>query len=139
MEKYQWDSSLETGHTLIDDQHKQLFVALNELLVTCNAGKGKEALSKSLDFLTNYTIKHFFEEEQIQQKYNYPEYLSHKQYHDAFKLVIRDLTVRLIMKGATDDLIAEVHEKVGDWLVNHIKVHDFRLAKYLKEKAALAS
>jgi hemerythrin len=138
MEEYRWDDSLETGHTLIDDQHKQLFAAINELLATCREGKGKEELSKSLDFLTNYTIKHFFEEEQIQQKYQYPEYTNHKKYHDAFKVVIRDLTVRLIMKGVSDDLIAEVHEQVGDWLVNHIKVHDFRLAKYLKEKDAPA-
>jgi hemerythrin len=138
MEEYQWDGSLETGHKLIDEQHKQLFVAINELLETCRAGKGKEELSKSLDFLTNYTIKHFFEEEQIQQKYQYPEYPNHKQYHDGFKAVIRDLTVRLIMKGASDDLIAELREKIGDWLVNHIKIHDFRLAKYIKEKDTMA-
>jgi hemerythrin len=139
MEEYQWDGSLETGHKLIDEQHKQLFAAINELLETCRAGKGKEELSKSLDFLTNYTIKHFFEEEQIQQKYQYPEYPNHKQYHDGFKAAVRDLTVRLIMKGASDELISELREKVGDWLVNHIKIHDFRLAKYLKEKDAMTS
>ncbi|MDR2028702.1 MAG: hemerythrin family protein [Treponema sp.] len=138
MEEYQWDGSLATGHALIDEQHQQLFAAINGLLATCRAGKGKEELSKSLDFLTNYTIKHFFEEEQIQQKYQYPEYPNHKQYHDGFKTTIRDLTVRLIMKGASDELITEVHEKVGDWLVSHIKVHDFRLAKFIKEKDAAA-
>jgi hemerythrin len=134
METYQWDGSLETGHKMIDDQHRQLFTAINELLETCRVGKGKDELSKNLDFLTNYTIKHFFDEEQIQQKYNYTDYTNHKKYHDNFKITVRDLTVRMIMKGPSDELIKELHDKVGEWLINHIKVQDFRLARYIKEK-----
>jgi hemerythrin len=135
---YEWNGSLETGHELIDSQHKQLFAAINDLLDKCGAGKGKDEIASSLDFLNDYTIKHFFDEEKLQQKYEYPEYPQHKQYHDAFKTVVRDLKVRLIMKGPTDELIRDVHVQVGDWLVTHIKGNDIKLAAYIKGKDSAA-
>jgi hemerythrin len=133
MVAYRWDSSLETGHDGIDTQHKQLFEALNSLLASCLGEQGSEELTKNLDFLNTYTIKHFFDEEKIQQKYNYPDYPNHKQYHQTFKDKVKDLTHRLIWSGPTEALIKEVHES-GDWLVNHIKVQDFKLAQYIKSK-----
>jgi hemerythrin len=136
--KYEWDKSLESGHEMIDNQHKQLFASVNDLLDKCTAGKGKDELSASLDFLTDYTIKHFFDEEKLQQSYNYPEYQKHKQYHDAFKNVVRDLKVRLIMKGPTDELIKDVHTQIGDWLITHIKGNDIKLAAYIKAKDSSA-
>ncbi|MDR0684190.1 MAG: hemerythrin family protein [Spirochaetaceae bacterium] len=136
--KYIWDGSLETGVEVIDTQHKQLFDAINMLLETCSAGKGVEEIKKSIDFLNDYTIKHFFEEERIQQKYHYPEYPEHKQYHDAFKATVRELTHRLILKGATEELVNEVHSSVGNWLVSHIRVQDFKLARYIKTKDAVS-
>ncbi|MDR3161580.1 MAG: hemerythrin family protein [Spirochaetaceae bacterium] len=131
---YSWDKSLETGNEMIDSQHKQLIAALNSLLEVCRAGKGKEELAKSLDFLNEYTIKHFFEEEQLQQKYEYPDYPNHKKLHDNFKAVVRDLRVKLIMKGVSDELIAEVKASVGDWLVTHIKGQDVKIAAHIRAK-----
>ncbi|MDR2403247.1 MAG: hemerythrin family protein [Spirochaetaceae bacterium] len=130
--QYTWDKSLETGIEKIDTQHQQLFVAVNQLLLTCNDGKDQDALKKDLDFLTNYTIKHFFEEEQIQQKYKYPDYLNHKKYHEEFKSVVRDLSVQFIMKGPSETLINDITTKIGGWLVSHIKVEDQKLATHIK-------
>jgi hemerythrin len=133
--EYQWDDSLVTGHEMIDGQHKQLFVAVNDLIRTCEEGKGGAELAKSLDFLTNYTIKHFFDEEKLQQKYNYPDFVNHKGYHDNFKEVVRNLSHRLILQGASDSLVSEVRKQIGDWLVTHIKGQDVKVAAYIKEKA----
>jgi hemerythrin len=132
--RYIWDGSLITGVELIDTQHEQLFDAINELLEICRTGKGVEEIKKSIDFLNDYTIKHFFEEERIQQKYGYPDYPAHRQYHESFKATVRDLSHRLILKGATEELVNEVQSSVGDWLVNHIKVQDFKLVKHIKSK-----
>ncbi|MDR2632906.1 MAG: hemerythrin family protein [Treponema sp.] len=134
MGAYRWDSTLETGHEVIDTQHQQLFAAINKLLETCEVKKGSEELTKNLDFLNTYTIKHFFDEEKIQQKYNYPDYPNHKQYHETFKNTVKDLTHRLIWSGPTEELIKEVYSSIGDWLVSHIKIQDFKLAKYIKSK-----
>jgi hemerythrin len=130
--EYQWDKSLETGNQLIDAQHKQLIAAVNHLIRTCEDGKGKEELKKSLDFLTDYTIKHFFDEEQLQQQYKYPDFENHKKYHEGFKKVVRDMSVEFILKGASDSLIKDIQAKIGDWLVTHIKGQDVKVAAYIR-------
>jgi hemerythrin len=130
--RYTWDGSLVTGNTMIDEQHQNLFQAINDLLQTCEEGKGKDELKKSLDFLTNYTIKHFFEEETLQKKYNYPDHPNHHKYHEAFKETVRDLSHQLIMGGATDALIQEVQNQIGGWLVSHIQVEDKKVAAHVK-------
>ncbi|MDR1429865.1 MAG: hemerythrin family protein [Spirochaetaceae bacterium] len=131
---YKWDSSLETGHEMIDKQHKQLVAALNNLLEACRNGTGKEELAKTLDFMTGYTIKHFADEEKLQKQYQYPDYLIHKQYHDDFKIVVGDLANQLLEEGPTDELVSLVNTSIGEWLLNHIKGDDFRMAAYVKAK-----
>jgi hemerythrin len=130
--EYVWDKSIEVGNEMIDTQHKRLFDAINDLLEKCKAGKGTGELGKSMDFLNDYTIKHFFDEEQIQKKYNYPDQGNHKNYHDEFKKTVRELKVKLIMKGPSEELLNEFREKIGGWLVSHIKVQDARLAAHIK-------
>jgi hemerythrin len=133
--EYLWDKSLETGNQLIDTQHQQLFAAINELIRTCEDGKGREELKKSLDFLTEYTIKHFFDEEHLQQHYKYPDFENHKKYHDGFKKTVRDFSVEIIMKGVSDALIRDVQTKIGDWLVTHIKGQDVKVAAHIRSYA----
>jgi hemerythrin len=133
---YKWDSSLETGHEMIDNQHKQLVAALNKLLEACRSGQGQTELAKTLDFMSGYTIKHFSDEEKLQVKYQYPDYLVHKRYHDDFKVVVKNLAEELIREGPTDELIAKVNTSIGDWLLNHIKGDDFRMAAFVKAQSA---
>ena len=131
---YQWDASLETGHAKIDGQHKQLITALNSIIDASRQGKGRDEIFKTLDFLTGYTIMHFSTEEKLQQTYDYPDYLIHKRYHDEFKVTVTELTKQLVDKGPTDELIGSVTETIGNWLLNHIKGDDFRMAAYVKSK-----
>lgn len=131
---YTWDKSLEVGNQMIDDQHKHLIDALNDFLNAQAEKKSNADLKKSLDFLNDYTIKHFYEEEHLQKKYQYPDYENHKKLHEGLKKVVRDLQVQLIMKGPSEGLFNDVKSKVGDWLVAHIKTQDSRIGAYLKTK-----
>jgi hemerythrin len=129
---YQWDGSLETGHEKIDNQHKQLIVALNSIIEASIGGKGSAEIFKTLDFLTGYTIMHFSDEEKLQVKYDYPDSLIHKRYHEEFKVTVGELTKRLEKEGPTEEMVNIVTTAVGNWLLNHIKGDDFRMAAYVK-------
>ena len=131
---YLWDSSLETGHTKIDNQHKQLIATLNNIIEASKTEKGKEEIFKTLEFLTGYTVMHFATEEKLQVEYEYPDYLQHKQFHDEFKNTVGVLTKRLIDNGPTDEVIGEVTSTIGNWLLNHIRGDDFRMAAYIRSK-----
>jgi hemerythrin len=136
--EHKWDSSLEVGYELIDNQHKQLFQAIYDLIDNCDGAHSGEQLKKSMDFLNSYTIKHFFEEEQIQQKYNYPDFPNHKKLHDGFKEVVKDFSHRLILEGVSKELAEEVRKKIYDWLVSHIKIQDKKLGIHLKSVSAVS-
>ena len=134
MRQFNWDSTWETGHAMIDEQHKKLMHAIDELLLAIYNGDGKDKVKSTLDFLNDYTIKHFFEEEQLQKKYKYPDIENHKRYHESFKKTVRDMVVELIRRGISDELTTKVQVNVGDWLVNHIKIQDFKLVAYIKSQ-----
>jgi hemerythrin len=131
---YLWDSTLETGHEKIDNQHKQLVATLNNLIEASKEGKDKEEIFKVLDFLTGYTIMHFKTEEDLQVRYDYADYYIHKQYHDDFKVTVGDLTKRFIDNGPSKELLDLVTQTIGDWLVNHIRGDDLRMAAFVKSK-----
>jgi hemerythrin len=133
---YQWDSSLECGYELVDNQHKQLVAAVNNLMEASQSGQGDKAVMQTMDFLTGYTIKHFADEEKLQQKYDYPDYLNHKRIHDEFKVTVKELTDRLVREGPGPELVNVVSSAIGAWLLNHIKGDDFRMAAYVKAKDA---
>ena len=135
---YQWDSSLESGYDKVDNQHRQLVTALNNLMEASTSGKGDAAVMQTLDFLTGYAIKHFADEEQLQVDYDYPDYLIHKRIHDEFKGTVGELTGRVIKEGPTEEIIGIVSATIGSWLLNHIRGDDFRMATFVKAADAEA-
>jgi hemerythrin len=130
--EHKWDSSLEVGYELIDSQHKQLFQAIYDLIDHFDGAHSGDQLKKSMDFLNSYTIKHFFDEEQLQQKYNYPDFPNHKKLHDGFKEVVKGFSHRLILEGVSNELADEVRKQIYDWLVNHIRIQDKKVGLHLK-------
>jgi len=137
--KYEFDKSLETGHAKIDEQHKQLFDAINAIIEASEKGSGKDEIYKTFNFLNQYTILHFKDEEKLQKEYGFPGYEAHKKYHDDFKATVKDMTNALIEKGPVKELIDAAAKTAGDWLITHIKGNDIAMAAYLKSKGAIGA
>ncbi|MCL2318917.1 MAG: bacteriohemerythrin [Treponema sp.] len=132
---YTLDESFLTGCKKVDDQHKQLFDAINTLLDAYEQKKGEAEFIQSLDFLNQYTINHFFDEEQILKKYGFSDLAAHQQFHAAFTKRIRDISRETAVGGGSASMIQELQNQLGTWLIDHIKGQDFRWAAELKEKA----
>ena len=131
---YTWSSDLETGNATIDTQHKKLIQAINDLQTALKEGKGREKIRETLDFLLNYTVKHFTDEQNLQQKYGYPDYVNHKKLHDGFTATVKDLSDKINAQGPTISLMSQVNSNVGGWLVNNIKSEDVKVAKHIASK-----
>jgi hemerythrin len=56
--------------------------------------------------------------------------------HDQFKVVASELAERLVQEGPSIALIAEVRSAAGDWLVNHIKGEDLKIAAHARQGTA---
>lgn len=132
-----WDNNLSTGIKSIDDQHKELFNRINKLLMSMKEGKGKDEVIKTLDFLEDYVIKHFNEEEEIQKKNTYPKYnIQHKQ-HEEFKMELKELRKVFETTGISTIFVINVQQKMSTWWRSHIRDLDKELGRFLIEKAKL--
>lgn len=131
---YQLTRDLETGNTIIDNEHRQLIEAINKLLSACSEGKGRTEVEKTIEFLYAYTDKHFTHEEQLQQQYHYPDYINHKRYHDEFKKVVAGIRDDLYKQGPTVVMVGKVNTAIAGWLLNHIKREDKKVADHIKEQ-----
>jgi hemerythrin len=129
---YTFTPDLVTGNNLIDSQHKELIKAIDDLINACNSGKGRSQLEPTLKFLSDYTNKHFGDEEKLQQQYKYPDYVNHKKLHDGFKLTVKNLSDELRKEGATVPLVGKVNAQIGGWLITHIKREDVKVAAHIK-------
>jgi hemerythrin len=129
---FEWSNDLEIGDPIIDGQHKQLVETVNDLMHACKHGNHRDELKKTLNFLVDYTVKHFADEEAFQLKHNYPDYEQHKQLHDAFKVTASEMAARLLQEGASVALVAEAHGVIGKWLFNHIRKEDLRIAEHIQ-------
>ncbi|MEY8358086.1 hemerythrin family protein [Anaerotruncus colihominis] len=129
---YIWSKDLETGNAMIDSQHKELIEAINALLAACGTGKGRAEVAKTTKFLYDYTSKHFGDEEALQLRYKYPDYANHKQYHEGFKRVVRELAEQLNKEGPTIVLVGKVNNSIAGWLISHIKCEDVKVAAHIR-------
>ncbi len=129
---YQITNDLLTGNIIIDNEHRQLFEAINALLDACAHGHGRDQLAQTMSFLESYIAKHFAHEEQLQAQTKYPDALRHKMLHDSYKQVVSEICQELKRTGPTIALVGKVNTNVGGWLVTHIKREDVKVAAHIK-------
>jgi len=130
-----WDDSYLLGNELVDTQHHQLFDLVNSLVRSCADGSDTKKVKETLDFLINYTVQHFDDEEVLQIKFKYPEYERHKQLHEAFKPVVAGLVQRFEECGSSEKLCIDIKTIVVKWLVNHILTEDKKIGEHLQKCA----
>src|SRR5471030_1510520 len=130
-----WNNNLSTGIVSIDNQHQELFNLINQLITSMKEGKGKVEVIKTLDFLEEYVIKHFNEEEEIQKKNNYPQVdIQHKQ-HEEFKKELKQLRMVFETTGVSALFVINMQQKMSTWWRSHINDLDKDLGKYLIENS----
>lgn len=128
-----WKNEYELGNSFVDSQHKRLFELVNNIGKSCRENEDVGSLCETLDFLLQYTLQHFSDEEALQLKHNFPEYEYHKKLHDEFEATVREKVSEFKKTGSTDELNDTVNEIVITWLVNHILKEDMKIGAYIKD------
>lgn len=129
---YNWTNDLLTGNTQIDNEHKEIIKAINDLLDACSKGKGRAEVEKTVKFLSSYTKTHFAHEEVLQMKSKYPDYVNHKKYHQHFIATVDDIQKKLLATGPSIALVGEINTKVANWIITHIKKEDVKVAAHIR-------
>lgn len=135
----EWNESLSTGIEIIDNQHKELFNRINELVAAIKQHICKYKISDVINFLEEYIHLHFGEEERYMQMYDYPEYKHHKAQHEKFISNFQELKKELIkLEGGKNpgsyELSVETNQIVVDWILDHVAKVDRRLGIFLQDR-----
>ena len=130
-----WEQAYELGEERIDSQHRKLFALLDMLIAACEDGSAVEKAHEALDFLVDYTVQHFNDEEVLQLQYGYPDYEIHKQMHDNFKVTVAGLVERFHDNSSSAELSNDINKIVVRWLVSHIQREDKKIADHIRQSA----
>jgi methyl-accepting chemotaxis protein len=126
-----WDRSITTGLSTIDQQHRQLVDLINDLHKAMKQGRSATESGRILDRLITYTESHFATEEKLFQQHNYPGLSQHKTQHKKLVAQVVDFQKELISGNAM--LSAELMDFLKVWLVKHIKKEDMQYVPFLKK------
>lgn len=128
----EFDDSLLTGDGMIDEQHRELIGRIHNLQITCDNEKpAKREAIQLLDYLADYIVFHFAEEEKLQEEIGYPGIEEHKKKHQELKQSVEELHQMLEeQEGPTDDFVVQLNKKVTQWLYSHIQGFDRSVAEY---------
>jgi len=128
-----WEDTYSVGFARIDDEHKVLIELINNAHSAVFEGKDKTLVAKVVADMKQYAQTHFATEEQLMDKYNYPEVASHKSQHIYFKTKSQILD-SMVAGGeeAPDPLY--VFQFLSQWLIDHILESDKKLGTFLSEQ-----
>ncbi len=133
-----WKEKSKVGVELIDEQHKELFGRLSNFIETVqNEMPWEEKLDKvksTMEFMQEYVITHFADEEEYQEQINYPDIEEHKIAHAKFKAGIDDYVKIFEEGGFTEEKIQEFSGKLMAWLIMHVGHMDQKIGQYVKSK-----
>lgn len=115
-----WTNDLNTEIDVIDRQHRRIVDYINNLEIA-HAQQDLELIGKVLDDLVDYTLSHFAFEESLQEEAGYKFCKPHKKVHDLFVRRVNEYVERFKLG---DDVTAEIHKMLSNWLINHIKRDD---------------
>lgn len=126
-----WNEEYSVGVKEIDDQHKQLFIYVNELMEVIRETPDPERVRKITEQLIAYKISHFATEEKYFHEFNYAETDAHEAAHRQFDKRIKDLQAQF-----PDDVYSFAFGLVDfleDWLIGHLMGTDKKYVKCFAE------
>ncbi len=129
-----WIPSMGVGIEKIDYQHKELFCLVNDLVDFVDEGKDSESFAIAFDFLEEYVVGHFGEEEKYMDMFSFPGAEAHKDQHALFRKTLGNLKERYEEFGATGPFLKVFQSQLAAWIMTHIKNVDTKLGKFLRDK-----
>jgi len=131
---FNWKDEYAVGIETIDRQHRHLFEIGGRLVDLANDDYDHyDEIMEVIQELKDYTVYHFGFEEELMQKYGYPDYETHKFHHFfAMKKIqkFEEEDFDLNQKEAVMKLVAFI----SDWVSNHILNEDQKYKDFFIEK-----
>ncbi len=123
-------NDMTVGVPKVDAQHRELINRLNAVISLGAKAVTKEETQKTLDFLGEYIVKHFGDEEVLQKQSGYPKYDWHRAQHQLYIAEFQKLKREFIANGISAKFTLDLNNSIINWIVRHIKTVDVEFGKY---------
>jgi len=127
-----WTPDLSVGVEQIDEQHKEWFKKAEALFEAGKNHQAKEYVGELLNFLSDYTKKHFADEEKYMLSIDYPDYPAQKKAHTTFIEQLTKLRADYDASGGSLMVILNANQMVINWLTQHISNMDKKIGQFAK-------
>lgn len=115
----------------INSEHQKLVGIINKLHEAMLEAKSRDVLADVLSEMIDYTKTHFKTEEELMEKYSYPDYEFHKKKHQYY--VDKIANFYQTMESGKGSVSVEILVFLKDWLMNHIAIEDKRYTKFFND------
>jgi len=134
--KIEWTPDFSLNNSTIDEQHKELFSKMNQLLYYI-ANDQEDGELEILELLEAYTVTHFTTEETLMKQVDYPHYAAHKAQHTTFIEMFKKFK-KLKQEYEPNKeghlyLALHIQQKLVNWLVHHVGQSDKKLERFLSD------
>jgi len=136
-----WNDSFATGNETVDNDHKEIFKLVEDVLSSSFKSR-KEKVKTAIEFLSDYVVRHFANEERLMDESDFPMSDAHKKEHKDFLEVATELHAEFTNDGYTlgentDEadtlhLSMVINKTVVGWLTRHVMGSDRALAEHYK-------
>lgn len=127
---FPWKEAYSVRIPRIDTQHKGLVTLINDLHAAMLEGRAKEAMSRIVDELVDYTVQHFAFEESMLRQHGYTALAEHQLLHK--KLCSQVFELRDKFRAGKITVTIETMHFLKNWLSGHILSADMAYARELK-------
>ena len=118
----EFERHLSVGNPAMDEQHREIFQLLNDLVDADEYGFSREKIQDTLGRIKRYTKFHFVSEERFMESIEYSGINEHTSLHRECTSEILDLENRY--RSGEDVPVSEILDYLRDWFLNHIEETD---------------
>ncbi|MDD3269555.1 MAG: hemerythrin family protein [Syntrophomonadaceae bacterium] len=132
-----WKDRYKLGVTLIDEQHQELFTRVSDFVEVLRSSvpweQRVEKVNETLNFMKDYVVTHFHDEEKYQKQIGYPEFAAHKKIHNDMVKYVAEVASQYERDGYNEQLMQQFAGKLLAWLINHVASEDQKVADFVRK------
>ena len=122
-----WSPEYDIGIARIDKAHREIFQIVS-LLVEKNMAQNREAIVETANFMRDYVLRHFKDEEEYMAEISYANLEAHSRYHREFREKILPAIDRKMVESNYDqESVDEFVDLLVAWLRQHIMISDRKI------------
>lgn len=129
-----WKDEYKIGVPQIDKQHEELFSRVTAFVETLRSDKEWDvkvtSVNETLNYMKDYVVTHFRDEEAFQEEISYPQLDEHKKTHNDMVAYVETISERCEKNDISEIMMQQFAGKLVTWLVNHVVSDDKKIADH---------